>query len=618
MRVGALVSALALVIAGRLAADSVEAPDAGVVRVDVLVADRSGRAPGTLTAADFTVLEDGAPRPVTAVQFVNARGGAGGSGEVPPVRSSADEQVAAMDADARLVAIFLDEYHVSPGDAVSRSREVLSRIVAALGPRDLILVVKPLDSLVTLRATHDRQAALDALAHFAGRKGDYTPQSTFEKNFIASDPLRIDAARRQVVTSALNALAVHLGALNTRRKTLVFVSDGFDGLRKRRGQEALPTIDTMLRSAGRGHVSIYPLAPGALAAGPGVPNPAGEPDGSSLARAALQELAAETSGSAMFAPAEQAAWIDRVVGDASHYYLVDFAAAHGQDVGAFRPIEVRVARPGLDVRARKGYWTANADERLAARLVAEAAAPRPPPEPPLHASTLVRPWFGMARAADGRLRVRFVWEAAGRVPGDRTRAQPPAVVSMRAVKDGTTVFEGLVRPTTGTVPERVDGPPDSAMFDVTPGRMRVQLTVRDEASRALDIDIRDVLVGTMAGQVALGTAEVFRVRTAHDFNAIVGAADAAPAAARDFSRAERLIVRVPAYAAGGAATVTARLLARGTTPLVDLPVEPGPSADSYQLDLPLANLANGEYAIEWVVSADGARAREAVPFRVTP
>src|SRR5207247_3225327 len=119
-----------------------------------------------------------------------------------------------------------------------------------------------------------------------GRKGDYEPRNAYERDYIAGTPVRIEAARTQVALSAINALAVHLGSLADRRKTLIVVTEEIGRTERRRGQEYLPTLDTILRSANRANVSVYPLDPGAVgrdAAG----DPRAEP---------LRSLAAETDG----------------------------------------------------------------------------------------------------------------------------------------------------------------------------------------------------------------------------------------------------------------------------------------------------------------------------------
>ena len=239
------------------------------------------------------------------------------------------------------------------------------------------------------------------------------------------------------------------------------------------------------------------------------------------------------------------------------------------------------------------------------RLAPLSPGPRPSP---LHASSLIRPWFGVARADDGNMRINFVWEPAARVPGDRVAVQKPSVITMKASKvDGTKIFEGNVPPLTS-----------AAVFETPPGRLRVEMSIRDADERLLDTDIRDVIVGALAGPVEIGTAEVLRSRTARDYRALDADPDAVPVAARDFSRAERLLIRVPAYGSGGQFAVTATLQSRFGKTMRDLGVEAMSTTGVYQLDLPLAALAAGDYSVEIVAKSSAGQAKEVVNFRVTP
>ena len=95
---------------------------------------------------------------------------------------------------------------------------------------------------------------------------------------------------------------------------------------------------------------------------------------------------------------------------------------------------------GVSVRARKGFWAPTVEEIQRAELLARANDPLPPIklEPPRHASTLIRPWFGIARGDNGKVRMTFVWEPSGAVPGDR-RVKVPARLEVKAVgADGKT------------------------------------------------------------------------------------------------------------------------------------------------------------------------------------
>ena len=83
----------------------------------------------------------------------------------------------------------------------------------------------------------------------------------FEQQFIATAPARIRATRRQIAVSSLNALVSHLGSLPGGRKTLVLLSNGFSvPPSATRGEQALPGIDALVRTANRDHVAIYGVA----------------------------------------------------------------------------------------------------------------------------------------------------------------------------------------------------------------------------------------------------------------------------------------------------------------------------------------------------------------------
>ena len=273
--------------------DSESAP-ARLVTLDVIAADARGRTVDDLKAGDFELRENGALLPIEAVRLVRV---AAAARTDPPaaVQNAADERQAAVTDDARLFAIFLDEYHVAGGANTDHVRETLLRFLDRdVTARDLIVVMKPLDSLFTIRLTRDREAVRAAIQSFDGRKGDYQARNAYERDYIAGTPARIDAARNQVALSAINALAVHLGSLADRRKTLIVATEGLGRSDRRRGQEYLPTIETIIRSANRSNVAIYPFDPRSAATAGAAPDPS----------EGLRRLADETDGRAMAADAD--------------------------------------------------------------------------------------------------------------------------------------------------------------------------------------------------------------------------------------------------------------------------------------------------------------------------
>jgi Ca-activated chloride channel family protein len=380
------------------------------VRIDTIVVDARGTAIGALAARDFELREDGRLLALDEAQFINN--------------------------SPRLVGIYLDEYHITPGAGVDRAREILTEFVdRELGPQDLIAVMKPLDSLYTIRLTGDREAARRIIAGLEGRKGDYTSRTAYERGYMAGSTDHIETERTQVDISALNALGEQMGSLNNLRKTLLVVTEGFDAPARRRGQEYLATIDSTIRSANRANVAIYPIDPRPASADP--------PD------LALRSLASETNGRIVTPDAgDLASAIRAAVADANAYYMLTYRSKHVED-GKFHPVEVRVKRARVQVRARSGYWAPSANDRLAAELLARGSGP---PvirlEPPRRISPLIQPWFGLALGSDGKTRVTFVWEPSIAIPGDRGRRTTAARLELTVLGAGdAVVFQGPVLPT---------------------------------------------------------------------------------------------------------------------------------------------------------------------------
>jgi hypothetical protein len=231
--------------------------------------------------------------------------------------------------------------------------------------------------------------------------------------------------------------------------------------------------------------------------------------------------------------------------------------------------------------------------------------------------------MGASRGVNGKTKVTFVWEPTPKTPGDRATDAPARVLLTAIAADGSPVFRGRVPATdaAGAPPAGAAAAvraPSRIAFDASPGPLRLRLSVEGAASQVIDTDSRDFQVPDLtAAQTVLGTPEVFRGRTARDVQQIRDNPDAVPVATRTFSRADRLLIRIPAYGPAGTTPVLqARLLNRGGQPMSDLAAPPPTSAGGAQIiEVPLAGLAAGEYLVE-IKEASG-DAAELVGFRVT-
>ena len=93
----------------------------------------------------------------------------------------------------------------------------------------------------------------------------------------------------------------------------------------------------------------------------------------------LASLAENTNGSAIIHTNDLKGALLRVVDELTGYYLLRYYSTNTKSDGTFRSIRVKVNRPGVEVRARKGYraWTAN-DVKAMNEARAKADAPIDP------------------------------------------------------------------------------------------------------------------------------------------------------------------------------------------------------------------------------------------------
>src|SRR3989441_9462901 len=142
----------------------------------------------------------------------------------------------------------------------------------------------------------------------------------------------------------------------------------------------------------------------------------------------LRTLADNTDGRAIVNRNDLDVGMKQITRDSSAYYLIGYTSTQAPADGKFHDIKVRVKRPGIQVRARKGYWALNAEQTARA-----LAPPKPPLPKPVEAAlasavgrpskaAVVRTWIGTSRGDNGKTRVTFVWEPIVRPPGDRAAA----------------------------------------------------------------------------------------------------------------------------------------------------------------------------------------------------
>jgi hypothetical protein len=398
-----------------------------------------------------------------------------------------------------------------------------------------------------------------------------------------------------VTLSALEALVTHLGGLREGRKSVIFVSQGPPVGRP--GSLVYPQLESTLRAANRGNVTVHVLDPRPLGSAP------------FRGAEALARLSLDTGGRAIVNSNTPWDRLSQVFADASAYYLIGYTPAREHADGKFHRIDVRVTGPGLRVTARRGYWApapADLDE-----------PPAPPPDPALSSAlaSLVpldkgRPidlWIGSAPSG-GRTAVDVAWEALG-----RARETGASALEIEPVSVGSGVSLG----TSQTIAAAATGTTSVARFLLDPGAVSMKMTLRGPDGAEVDRWTDRLVVPDYADDgVELGTPRVYRTRSVLEARRFDAGVEWTPAVSRRFSRTDRLVIDIPWTSASRVPDVGARLTGRDGTPLATLPVV-SPDTQRARVVLPLVNLAPGTYVVRVDASAGDDRATQQVAFTVS-
>lgn len=561
-----------------------------LVRVDVSVTNRMGEPVADLTADDFEVTEDGTPQTIRSFEFVRLDGTTTDERSLP-IRSPQHAAAEAARDDVRLFLIFWDEYHIDHFIPTTRGKRVLSDfIMSSFGPTDLVGMMDQLTTVDSIRFTRDWRSLADQVNKLRGRRGILLPpRSPIEEAHlrVGRDIGRI---RNQVTMTALQSAAAFLGTFREGRKSILFVSQGV-AVHGRSGETDL--FRQVVETASANNTAIYTLDPSAEVGR--------RPD-------SLVSIAYDTGGRPFVGTNAPAMLMKQIVQDASAYYLLGYAPELTPVDGKFHKIKVRVKKPGYEVRARSGYFAPSLSDMTRAREAA-AAATLPPEENRAfaelaaadRAERLVDLWVGMARGRDGLTRVTLAWAPAGGLA--RQDMPAPASVTLNARGgDGAVYFDGA------------GGAAHQISFEAPPGEVVVKTSVRSAAGDEIDAEVRRLEVADFeAGALSIGTPVLMRSRTPIETRAIL-AGEAPPTVAREFDRLDRLFIRFSVYGAGPAQP-TVHLLNRQAKALLPLPA--APLADgTYQIDLPLASIARGDYLVSIEAASGEESARALVPVRV--
>jgi len=463
--------------------------------------------------------------------------------------------------------------------------------------------------------------------------------------------------REKMLFDALDDLLTHLGGLRDERKAVIAVTEGWLLFREnpklaQAGQAgpaappafrppvpsptelgslnqpmlteceadrmALALIDDDVRlrrigeEANRSNVTFYPIfARGLTVFDSSIEeNVSLQKDGESLRtrQESMRTLAVDTDGEAIINTNNIEGGLRRIADDLSSYYLFGYYSTNTKLDGRFRSITVRVKRPGVRVRARRGYRARSAEQVAAS--AAPASAVRPAVMSALNTVVSInsRSMFRVrpaawTRAQNGAPAVT-VW-----VVGEldfRTRREPDwakggqaevVLLSANGERLGSAQLE--IPPGQGTFSVRVP-----ATSPLSPGDYAIRVRLRAADGGAEASDTARLVIPEQPS--AIGEAILWR-RGPATGPQYLRTADP------QFQRNERLRLELASEVSGA----TAKLLDRAGR-LTQVPVQISERMEDglrwIVADVSLAPLAAGDYVVE--VSAGDAT--QATGFRIVP
>jgi VWFA-related protein len=356
------------------------------VEVDVTVMDRNGNFVSDLEPGDFEILEDGEPQSVENFTVIDI--------EVerptpvvfkeqvePDVRSNL--QV----SEGRVYILVLDSLHTT-AQRTHRVKMAASQFIEErFGANDIAAVVHTDGRRdASQEFTGSPRLLLNAIDKFMGKKLRSKTLSMLDQSIYAFDaeeelydPQEEERAQRaRDALEMLEKLAQGLEDIHGRRKAIIYFGEGidyntYDVFEGSNASSILDSTDRAIVESARANVSIYTVDPRGLsqvgensAAIGGVPTDFADQIGRPSIHSALQDefilsqdslrtLSEETGGFAILNQNDYAPGLTRIQKENSHYYLLGYYPTNDERNGKFRKIEVRVNRPDVEVKYRRGY-----------------------------------------------------------------------------------------------------------------------------------------------------------------------------------------------------------------------------------------------------------------------
>lgn len=341
--------------------------------VDVVVTDKAGEPVPDLTAADFALAEEGRPQRIVSFQSVGSAVSAEGTPD------AAAEPKTPQGAPGQVFLIVFDDVHMEPLQTTAAQAAIERFLLSGVQPPDTVAILAPGAQVqLVSRPGADRSELLPGVQRLRGLKvvdpcQRLTEFEAMRLVVLGADPtpVRRSSAFRENTAcrgGSLDAQAIHEQAQRRDSQTLAAIAAAFPAFREAEGKRSVILVssgfvdDPGLRSAFN---AVLRRSLDSLAAlyfvdvrglvGFFVTENAGGPIALAEEAGATDRLATETGGFSIHGTNDLGRGLVRVAAEGRIYYILGYAPSAQAKPGSYRRIEVRVLRPGLEVRARPGY-----------------------------------------------------------------------------------------------------------------------------------------------------------------------------------------------------------------------------------------------------------------------
>ena len=565
------------------------------VEIDAIVTDAQGNFVRDLTKDDFEVVEEGKPQDLSVLSMVDIPIERTDAPLYSPTAIEPDVRSNAKEFNGRVFVLVLDDLQTHFGRSVRVRQAAKLFVERYLGANDIAAIVQTgarKDGAQEFTSNHT--LLLKAINTFAGQKlrsatldkiDDYYMQRETNPGAAPRDLSEAERAfKARNTLSTLRQVADYLAGVRGRRKAVVYFSEGIDydidnTIGNRYASDLRDEMLAAIAAATRANVSFYGVDPRGLSGLSdegieitAVPNDptlglgyASLSDELRRSQDSLRTISEETGGFAAVNRNDFREAFGHIIQDNSGYYLLGYYSSDTRRDGRFRRVQVRVKRPGLTVRARKGYTAPKGKAQSTTTLANTKTSPAlrealdsPIPISGLALSVFAAPFKGTAPNAS----IAVTIEIEGRglsfaeqngLFADDVEISVIAIDRDAKIKDGgRDVVQLKLKPQTRETVSRA-GIRISRRLELPPGNFQLRVGVRDGGTGATGSVLYDLAVPdfpkdplSMSG-ILIASAVGNQIPTANPDPEFKTVLPAPPTAIRDFPRGDTLALFTEVY-----------------------------------------------------------------------